>query len=369
MKRSFGFPGMLIVLAIQLLFLFIPHFCSACTAFCIENGDSPIIGKNQDWHFGEGMIVVNKRNQTKTAFTFPGESTYNLATWTSKYGSITFVQYGRESAFSGMNEAGLTVSILALDQTEYPKYDSRPSIGKSQYIQFILDNYKTIDEIIQSDRIIRLRNDQSRSHFFVVDSSGASLSIEFLNGKTVFHYGKTMPVEVMANDPYEQCINSYKDWFKLQGQPYESSMNRFARAVSMVTKATNLQFVNSADAVKYAFNILDSVRQNHSSTPTKFQIVYDPKERMIYFKSYRNTKLRYFSIDGFDYSSQSVSKVLDLNADLKGDVTSDFIDYTTEINEALIKKAWEELSGGGNIDLPALTQMSHYPETFQKGSQ
>jgi penicillin V acylase-like amidase (Ntn superfamily) len=371
MQRGLSVSGILIVLTIKFLLLIIPHSFYACTVFCIENGGSPVVGKNDDWHYTEGMIVVNKRNQTKTALTDWGESTNNLARWTSKYGSVTFVNSCREVAFSGMNEAGLTISKLALDQTKYPEPDSRPGISPGQYLQYILDNYKAIDEIIKSDKLIRLRPSQRGSHFFVVDNSGESLSIEFLNGKTVFHYRETMPVKVMANDPYEQYINFYKGWIKHDHKHehnYESSMNRFIRAAAMVTKMTNYQFTNTADAIKYAFNVLDSARQDQSNNPTRFEIVYDIKNRMIYFKSYRNMKLRYFSFDGFNYSSKSASKVLDLNADLEGDVTSKFINYTTQINEDLLKKSWED-EGRNNINLLALNQISHYPETFTEGAQ
>ena len=346
-----------------LLFQFIPHFSYACSVFCIQDKDSPIIGRNYDWYFGEGMVIINKRNQTKTALIELGENKKNLAHWTSKYGSVTFVQYGREIAFSGINETGLSVQELELVNTQYPAPDSRATVSFDQYVQFILDNYSSIDEIIESDKFIRVRSfpNCSKIHFFIVDNSGKSLIIEFLNGKTVFHYGETIPIKVLANDTYDNNINYLNSLIK-NDYNYASSLNRFARAASMVTKYKS---VTSIDPIKYAFNILDSVRQDS----TKFQIVFDIKKHMIYFKSYRNIKLRYFSFDNFDYTTKSVSKVLDLNSELEGNVSSEFIDYTTQINEALIKKSW--IVSGSNFDWPnsiiqkaALKMISHYPETF-----
>ena len=79
----------------------------ACSVFYIDRDDKLVVGRSYDWGFGEGMVVVNKRHQLKTAFRYWNESSSGLAQWTSKYGSITFVQYGREIAFDGMNEAGL----------------------------------------------------------------------------------------------------------------------------------------------------------------------------------------------------------------------------------------------------------------------
>lgn len=112
--------------------------------------------------------------------------------------------------------------------------------------------------------------------------------------------------------------------------------------------------------VTYAFDILSAVNQG---SYTKSQIVFDVKKRVIYFRTLNNPNIRYLSFDSFDFSSGTQSKVLDLNADLSGDVTAKFVDYSTKINEALIKSAWEEM-GYINIFLPALHLISHYPETF-----
>jgi choloylglycine hydrolase len=63
----------------------------ACTTFCYADGGTMVFGRNYDWNIGDGMVVVNKRNVFKHALVEPAP-----ATWTSKYGSITFNQYGRE---------------------------------------------------------------------------------------------------------------------------------------------------------------------------------------------------------------------------------------------------------------------------------
>ena len=54
--------------------------------------------------------------------------------WTSTYGSATFNQYGREFPMGAMNEAGLVVETMMLDETEYPEADSRPAINILQWI-------------------------------------------------------------------------------------------------------------------------------------------------------------------------------------------------------------------------------------------
>lgn len=346
------------LLIISLAFIF-PCSSLACSIFCLKKDGSLIIGRNYDWGFGEGMIVINKKDQIKTALRYWGESRANLSRWKSKYGSITFVQYGREIAFGGMNEKGLVVNELWLDNTEYPTKDNRPNLSVDQYAQYILDNYQSVDEVVAEIEKVRLRpttDNFTKIHFFVVDRMGNTLVIEYLNGKAVIHFKETMPVKVLTNNTYEDSINYYQ--YRNKSNEFRaSSLERFANAAHLVSK---YKLEDSKDAVTYAFSVLDSVEQG---SLTKFKIVFDVNKRIIYFKSLQNPKLRYFSFDPVDFSPRSKSKILDLNVDFSGDVTSLFSDYSTKINERLIIKAWKDL-GYNKIYKPALRLVSRYPETF-----
>jgi penicillin V acylase-like amidase (Ntn superfamily) len=55
----------------------------------------------------DGQVFVNKWGVKKTTFCSKNHKSNNPVTWISKYGSITFTQYGCEFATSGINEAGL----------------------------------------------------------------------------------------------------------------------------------------------------------------------------------------------------------------------------------------------------------------------
>src|SRR5690606_9913051 len=87
----------------------------ACSAVLFSNGDHYVAGRNYDWHLGHGMVMVNKRDMAKQALSFD-----NPAKWISRYGSVTLNQYGRELPCEGMNEKGLSISMLWLDETKYP---------------------------------------------------------------------------------------------------------------------------------------------------------------------------------------------------------------------------------------------------------
>ncbi len=106
-----------IILAAVSLLVVLPatQTARACTAFLQED---LLAGKNYDWHLDHGLLIVNKRGIAKRALLLnPAEK---AAEWVSKYGSVTFNQYGREMPNGGMNEAGLVVETLMLPSTQNP---------------------------------------------------------------------------------------------------------------------------------------------------------------------------------------------------------------------------------------------------------
>ena len=121
---------------------------SACTTFCLKGNHQVVLCKNLDWDFGFGMIEVNKKGLFKKAFVRGNETPIE---WTSKYGSITFNQVGNEFPFGGMNEAGLVIEEASYFWTKYPAPDNRPTLNELQWIQYQLDNFSTIQEVIKSD--------------------------------------------------------------------------------------------------------------------------------------------------------------------------------------------------------------------------
>src|SRR6266487_5514864 len=114
----------------------------ACTTFCINKNGQIVFGRNYDWVTGAGIVYTNHRGLYKTSFkTDDGET----ISWVSKYGSITFNQYGKEFPTGGMNENGLVVELMWLDETRYPNRDSRPSVNVLQWIQYQLDHSATTE--------------------------------------------------------------------------------------------------------------------------------------------------------------------------------------------------------------------------------
>ncbi len=347
-------------LIIILLFCLVTPSVQACTTFSFGHDDKQVVGKNYDWMVEDGLIIINKRGVSKTAAYSKNDNAY-LAAWTSIYGSVTFNQYGRELPSGGMNEAGLVVEVMMLTETRYPKPDSRPIISSLQWIQYQLDNFSSINEVIASDSDLRINPGAGKGvHFLCTDREGNCVSIEFLNGKLVYHTKETMPFKVLTNSTYEESVDLYKI-HKEMGAKFPmpvgyASRSRFVRAASMVKKYESQAL---KPIVNHAFDILSNVAQG---LYTKWSIVYDLKQYRIYFKTFSNPEKRYIDIKSFDFSCVTPVQVLDINVTLKGNMTNDFQDYTHEINRNLIMDAFKRTPMLKDVTQEELEKLALYPK-------
>jgi choloylglycine hydrolase len=174
----------------------------ACSTFLLKKNNHILLAKSYDWIVEDGLVIVNKRHIAKQAMTFD-----NPMEWVSKYGSVIFTQAGRELPLGGMNETGLSIELMWLDETTYPFPDNRFTLNELQWIQYQLDTASSIDEILASDIFLRIEQEsKSLIHFFVVDSSGNSAIIEFLSGEMVVHSRNEMSIPVLTNNTYEKSV-------------------------------------------------------------------------------------------------------------------------------------------------------------------
>ena len=180
----------------------------ACTTFYLGDENRPVYGRNFDWRIGNGQIFINKKGVAKKAISDQQDDVNNRLSWVSKYGSATFNLFGREFPLGGMNEAGLVVESMMLDETQYPSKDSRPEIMVSQWIQYQLDNFSRVEDVIASDAHIRIQASRdSQLHFLICEQSGKCATVEFIGGKLITHTNESMPVKTLTNSPYSDSLN------------------------------------------------------------------------------------------------------------------------------------------------------------------
>jgi penicillin V acylase-like amidase (Ntn superfamily) len=294
----------------------------ACTTFLLKGQGQLVFGRNYDWITGSGMVNVNPRGLHKRAGT-----TDNPAAWTSAWGSITFNQYGREYPTGGMNEKGLVVELMWLENTKYAASDARSAVGGLQWIQYQLDCCATVEEVVATDAFLRVNESAAPLHYLVADADGNAATIEFLNGKMVVHKDDQLPLPVLTNDTYAASEAAYKS-NRANG---DNSLERFATACSMVSR---FETEKKVSAVDYAFGILNKVAQGDY---TVWSIVYDIANRQVFFKTAGNPQQKSFRFSGFDFSCNMPAKVYVMNQPSSGDITTSFIPYSAALNRQLIE--------------------------------
>jgi choloylglycine hydrolase len=325
----------------------------------LKDGDRLVFGRNYDWDVGVGLVIINKRNLRKVAAVNPPDKPIQ---WTSRYGSITFNQYGKEYPMGGLNEAGLVVELMMLGQSEYPAPDERPAITELAWIQYQLDNFKSVQEVIDSDQKVRITNDSVPIHFLVCDRSGQVAAIEFLEGRMVCHTGATLPFEALTNSTYDDSIRYLKKHKGYGGDRNPTrttqSLDRFVTAVQRIKAYRD---INDRPLIDYAFEILDNVSQK---THTQWSIVYDIQNLKVHFKTRVSSRLKTVSLKEFDLSCQVPSPVTDIDTNRTGDITGFFIPYSTEINKDLIYKSYRQTSFLKNTPDQIIEEHAKYPESI-----
>lgn len=303
---------------ILFLILFLHQTVSqACTTFVLKHDNQLVFGRNLDWTSDNGIVVVNKRNVHKISIVFPPDKPFE---WTSKYGSISFNQFGKEFPFGGINETGLVIEIM-LAEAEYPNFDERSAVNELQWIQYHLDNSKTIDDVINSDAYLRIKHVSQELHFLISDKEGNAAVIEFKDHKMVVYRNNKLPYPVLENDPYEVSLKNYNDNYDC----------RFKKVVDMIKK---YQPEKDSSIIDYSFEILSKVLLDGSWT-----VVYDIRNMKIYFKTTSNPKIRIIDFEKFNFDCKSENLIYDIQSKNKGNINKHFSKLNFDLNKEKILDA------------------------------
>jgi penicillin V acylase-like amidase (Ntn superfamily) len=329
--------------SIALIFYFSAETLCACTTFFIHKNGQFAFGRNYDWITDVGMICSNLRGLSKTSMKMPEGS---VIKWTSRYGSITFNQYGKEFPNGGMNEMGLVVEMMWLDGSQYPKPDKRASMYVLQWIQYQLDNCASVKDVLATNKKIRISQQRNAPvHYLVADAAGEAATIEFLDGRMVVHKGTTLPLAVLANTSYAtssklvmDAESEYNDGKSPVSQSYsDNSVRRFANACAMVKRYEQQDIIKPI--VDYSFEILEKVNQPEF---TKWSVVYDINNKTIHFKTANYQDIKTIAFADVDLSCSAKPVSFDMNQSTAGSIGKLLVPFTSDLNLALMTKAVAE---------------------------
>lgn len=310
-----------------------------CTTFVLKGDGKIYVGRNLDWQWEDGLIIANPRGLKKTALVDRG---HPAAQWTSKYGNLTFNQFGLEGPFGGMNEAGLVVEEMTLMESRYPTPDSRPEIDMLEWIQYQLDTCSNVTEVIATDLSIRQPEPTGavrRIHYLVCDASGDCATIEFLRGKMVVHRGQELPYSALANNSYAESVayartNPLPKGFS-EHVRNGASLSRFACAAS---RAAEFKPGTPGEDIACAFEMLEQVSLGKG---TVWQVVYDIPARQIHYRIASSLQRRTLSLSSFDLDRARTVRFADIRTSPSAAGNLDF----AELTEARHRKYLEAFFG------------------------
>lgn len=271
-----------------------------------------------------------------------GEKPYK---WTSKYGSVVTSSYGIATS-DGINEKGLVSNLLWLAESAYPEWNGKSkSICISVWVQFMLDNFATVDEAVKffdknSVNVVSgMMPDGSRMatlHLAISDSTGDSAIFEYINGELVVHHSPNY--KVMTNSPiYSEQLALNEYWKGIGGTTFLPGTNRaadrFVRASFYVDAIPKV--ADQRVALAGIFSVIRNVSvpygittpgQPHISS-TLWRTVSDQKNMMYFFESALSPNIFWVDLKKVNFDASSPVKRLAQveTSSYRGDVTDEFV--------------------------------------------
>ena len=301
----------------------------ACSDVFVNQGSEKVSGRNIDWPIGNALqMSLNPRGMFQSAVPLlPGDQPLS---WVSKYGNITLGLYfiGSYIHLDGMNEHGLSVGMLMMLDAVYPPPDSRPYLNDDRWPQYYLDNCRTVAEavaIAPTMRVFCLVG----GHLALHDAAGESAVMEYVDGELKIY----RPPEyngVLTNDPnYEEQLANLANYEGFGGDlPLPGGVDpesRFVRA------SWYLQTLPVPESLEETIGSTLAIMQNvakplfdREQSCTLSTSIRDHTAKRYYWRSFCRPNLRCVDLDAVDFSPGNPVRVLDLYADLVGDVESYF---------------------------------------------
>ncbi|GAA2011131.1 linear amide C-N hydrolase [Nakamurella flavida] len=280
-----------------------------CTRiFWSDNPMAPVVSRTMDWAISDEPDL----------WSLPAGLTRDcgdpaLLSWTSRYRSVALSMWGSGTC-DGMNEKGLAAHALYLDVSEWEPADDRPAVSNLMWVQYILDSFATVAEVVAAAADVRIvsipfRGQQMGCHVAVEDPSGDSAILEPLDGRLVVHHGRHFPV--MANSPsFDEQLANLERYRPFGGElppPGDiSSLDRFVRAnyfLHYLPEPTSVE-----EATARVFSLANNVAvpagspyaDNGGVYPTWWTAGANLADRVYYFWSTESPNLTWVDLNELD---------------------------------------------------------------------
>jgi len=316
----------------------------ACTElFISKSGSVNVSARNFDFFTaGDGFIRFNPAGTSGQAQYTP-KNCHPLK-WTSKYASITFnlsiaktksLNDGKYGAgVDGINQAGLKAGTYFLASSVFPEDGVQATIDIGSLMQYLLDNFKSVDEALADLTGDRYRITSMptglvdiKLHLFLHDVTGASAIVEFIDGNIKVISNPLIPV--LTNSPYDESIEHLKLYNGFGGElVIPGTSDSFDRFVRGVFYWKNLPApTNSMQAVNYGFAAIQllTVSPGFPHGGTRWTIVTDLDNKRILFRTLNNPTIACIDLNKLSATVKVSSYIDVLRTDLVGDISDIFV--------------------------------------------
>lgn len=211
----------------------------ACSDIFINKAGYHVETRSMDFPINMGTRMslgfVGQQNSTNPVVNIKSIPEASLSKWTNKYGYIGRSAFETPDIIDGMNTQGLSIGILYLPGSKYPRYnpsDKRPVLSALDLGTFLLSQAKNVKEaynLINSYQIIDWAVEAKPGvyissipiHYIIRDKSGDSLVVEFINGKVKIYQNAG---NVLTNAPdYAWQLNYAKQYASLNVSSEEAN--------------------------------------------------------------------------------------------------------------------------------------------------
>ena len=290
-----------------------------------------LVAQGFDWPVGRGLVYINPRGLQKKALLASPD--LRAAEWVSRYGSVSFSPTAREFSVGGINEVGLTVSVLQAPNSDpLVSAGTGPAINELQFPQFLLDTVATVADAVAATKDLRLAALYSTLHYMACDVKGECAVFEFSEQGQTVH--SQLTVAAFTNSTYEESIAAYTAYASAAKPrlPGDDSLQRFVRLAVLSKNAPTW-----GDPIAYAYYILSAV---YAPDFTKWNIVYDRRQGLagstfdVSWRTEGAPNAKSISLAKLDFACSAPRQLLDMDLAQSGDVTRAFVPETaTKIHE------------------------------------
>jgi choloylglycine hydrolase len=179
-------------------------------------------------------------------------------------------------ATDGINEHGLTVAVAGVKQTTHKPKSDKQLVFITFLIRKILDQTKNIEEAVNLvEKVIPFDLDKNslNTHFFIADSSGRSVILEYDQDQWRKIYGE-------------------KSWQVLTNNPIYNVSDADLREKCWRYRSISETLENTRGNVNWKAGM--RILQDATQKGTTWSVVYSPTTKELYFSVYQKWNLIYY---------------------------------------------------------------------------